>query len=222
MPQPSVLVPQAAWEKAETSEMEQVVELYGKVYHLWQVDKGHKIPLGEPKLMTSFSESFPGQRSPVSVYLAVAIEIGVVLLRKSQPRVSRCRISKRSWARGMPDLALTGEGRRRSEKPLRNQAFTLTPMPLGSRARAAQRCFGGALPATSPRDTMIMCSIEPQYETLSVFITVAISPESSRLPRMTFEIGWSLCSERYLRRVPATSIQPRYQSYQWCGSVVPQ
>lgn len=31
MPQPSVLVPQAAWEKAETAEMEDVVELYGKV-----------------------------------------------------------------------------------------------------------------------------------------------------------------------------------------------
>ncbi|KAJ4393829.1 hypothetical protein N0V93_003044 [Gnomoniopsis smithogilvyi] len=57
MPQPSALVPQAAWEKAETAEMEDVVELYGKVYHLWQVDKGHKIPLGEPKLMTSFTNS---------------------------------------------------------------------------------------------------------------------------------------------------------------------
>lgn len=31
MPQPSALVPQAAWEKAETAEMEDVVELYGKV-----------------------------------------------------------------------------------------------------------------------------------------------------------------------------------------------
>lgn len=53
MPQPSALVPQAAWEKAETAEMEEVVHLYGKVYHLWQVDKGHKLPLGEPQLMTS-------------------------------------------------------------------------------------------------------------------------------------------------------------------------
>lgn len=57
MPQPSALVPQAAWEKAESAEMEDVVELYGKVYHLWQVDKGHKIPLGEPKLMTSFTKA---------------------------------------------------------------------------------------------------------------------------------------------------------------------
>lgn len=67
MPQPSVLVPQAAWEKAETSEMEDVVELYGKVYHLWQVDKGHKIPLGAPKLMTSFSESQSGEDGPSAI-----------------------------------------------------------------------------------------------------------------------------------------------------------
>lgn len=63
MPQPSLFVPQAAWEKAETAEMEDVIELYGKVYHLWQVDKGHKIPLGEPKLMTSFSESIDSGRA---------------------------------------------------------------------------------------------------------------------------------------------------------------
>ncbi|EON97216.1 putative duf1264 domain-containing protein [Phaeoacremonium minimum UCRPA7] len=55
MPQPSPLVPQVAWEKAETAEMEDVIELYGKVYHLWQVDKGHKIPLGTPQLMTSIT-----------------------------------------------------------------------------------------------------------------------------------------------------------------------
>ena len=55
MPQPSALVPQAVWEKAEMAEMEQVVHLYGKVYHLWQVDKGHKLPLGEPQLMTSIT-----------------------------------------------------------------------------------------------------------------------------------------------------------------------
>lgn len=57
MPQPSALVPTAAWEQAESAEMEDVIELYGKVYHLWQVDKGHKIPLGEPKLMTSFTKA---------------------------------------------------------------------------------------------------------------------------------------------------------------------
>jgi hypothetical protein len=55
MPQPSSAVPQAMWEQAETAEMADVIELYGKVYHLWQVDKGHGIPLGQPQLMTSFT-----------------------------------------------------------------------------------------------------------------------------------------------------------------------
>lgn len=62
MPQPSPLVPQTVWEAAENKEMEQVVHLYGKVYHTWQTDRGDKIPLGEPQLMASFTEmgQFPG------------------------------------------------------------------------------------------------------------------------------------------------------------------
>lgn len=55
MPRPSA-VPESAWEIAENKEMEQVVKLYGKVYHLWQVDRGDELPLGEPKLMTSFTK----------------------------------------------------------------------------------------------------------------------------------------------------------------------
>lgn len=60
MPKPAV-VPEAAWEIAENKEMEEVVTLYGKVYHLWQTDRGDTLPLGEPKLMTSFTkaEQFP-------------------------------------------------------------------------------------------------------------------------------------------------------------------
>jgi len=42
-------------ERAEQKEMEQVIDLYGKVYHLWQVDRGDKLPVGQPKLMTSFT-----------------------------------------------------------------------------------------------------------------------------------------------------------------------
>ncbi|TKA67709.1 hypothetical protein B0A55_09183 [Friedmanniomyces simplex] len=48
-------VPEAVWEVAERKEMEQVVELYGKVYHLWQTDRGDELPLGEPQLMMSFT-----------------------------------------------------------------------------------------------------------------------------------------------------------------------
>lgn len=54
MPTPAA-VPQSVWEIAETKEMEEVVVLYGKVYHLWQTDRGDELPLGEPQLMTSFT-----------------------------------------------------------------------------------------------------------------------------------------------------------------------
>jgi hypothetical protein len=54
MPKPAA-VPEAVWELAENKEMEQVVHLYGKIYHLWQVDRGDKLPLGPPQLMTSYT-----------------------------------------------------------------------------------------------------------------------------------------------------------------------
>ncbi|KAI9837254.1 MAG: hypothetical protein M1819_000328 [Sarea resinae] len=56
MPGPEML-PNAVWEQAETKEMEHVVGLYGKVYHLWQVDRGDQLPLGQPQLMTSFTDA---------------------------------------------------------------------------------------------------------------------------------------------------------------------
>lgn len=55
-------VPTEIWEQAETKEMEDVIGLYGKTYHFWQVDRGDKLPLGGPELMTSFTkpEHCPG------------------------------------------------------------------------------------------------------------------------------------------------------------------
>ncbi|KAI5250234.1 DUF1264-domain-containing protein [Aureobasidium subglaciale] len=55
MPRPTG-IPEAVWEVAENKEMEEVVTLYGKIFHLWQTDKGHKLPLGQPQLMTSFTD----------------------------------------------------------------------------------------------------------------------------------------------------------------------
>lgn len=52
---PNRAVPEAAWQVAENMEMDQIVHLYGKVYHLWQTDRGDALPLGPPKLMTSFT-----------------------------------------------------------------------------------------------------------------------------------------------------------------------
>ncbi|KAL6703552.1 hypothetical protein ACN47E_009577 [Coniothyrium glycines] len=56
MPKP-IGVPEAAWEMAENKEMEEVVQLYGKIYHLWQTDRGDQLPLGPPQLMTSYTEA---------------------------------------------------------------------------------------------------------------------------------------------------------------------
>lgn len=55
MPGPAAL-PNAAWEVAETKEMEQIIGLYGKTYHFWQVDRGDQLPLGKPELMMSFTQ----------------------------------------------------------------------------------------------------------------------------------------------------------------------
>jgi hypothetical protein len=68
MPKP-VAISDAVWEEAENKEMEQVVTIYGKIYHLWQTDRGDKLPLGEPQLMTSYTadgqfdfEKYVGER----------------------------------------------------------------------------------------------------------------------------------------------------------------
>lgn len=52
---PNPLVPEGVWEIAETAEMREVVSLYGKTFHLWQVDRGDELPLGMPELMMSFT-----------------------------------------------------------------------------------------------------------------------------------------------------------------------
>lgn len=44
------------WEKLETEAMTEVVGLYGKTWHFWQVDKGHELPLGRPQLMGSLTD----------------------------------------------------------------------------------------------------------------------------------------------------------------------
>jgi hypothetical protein len=53
---PNPIVPNAVWEIPETEEMKQVVGLYGKTFHFWQVDRGDELPLGMPELMMSFTK----------------------------------------------------------------------------------------------------------------------------------------------------------------------
>lgn len=57
MPQPATsITPSVAWETAEKSEMYDVIGLYGKTYHFWQVDRGDVVPMGHPELMLSFTQ----------------------------------------------------------------------------------------------------------------------------------------------------------------------
>lgn len=74
MPTPSG-VPNAAWEVAETAEMRDLIPIYGKTYHFWQVDRGDPVPLGTPQLMGSFT-------SEESV--RVAVKGGTVALVKER------------------------------------------------------------------------------------------------------------------------------------------
>lgn len=53
MPAPAG-TPQSVWQAAETAEMEDVIPLYGKTFHFWQVDRGDRVPLGMPQLMGAF------------------------------------------------------------------------------------------------------------------------------------------------------------------------
>ena len=53
---PNPTVPGELWEIAETEEMKEVIGLYGKTWHFWQVDRGDEIPLGRPELMGSFTK----------------------------------------------------------------------------------------------------------------------------------------------------------------------
>ncbi|KAI5811106.1 hypothetical protein DFH27DRAFT_531459 [Peziza echinospora] len=54
MPKPPA-ISEAEWEKFETKEMEAVSKTYGKIYQFWQIDKGHKLPMGPPSLWSSFT-----------------------------------------------------------------------------------------------------------------------------------------------------------------------
>ena len=49
-------VQENVWKAAKATEMEKVIQLYGKTFHLWQVNCGDTLPLETPKLMTSIMD----------------------------------------------------------------------------------------------------------------------------------------------------------------------
>ncbi|CAZ84537.1 unnamed protein product [Tuber melanosporum] len=48
--------------------MEELAKLYGKTYHLWQVDRGDEVPLGAPMLMGSFLKETKGVEMLGSIF----------------------------------------------------------------------------------------------------------------------------------------------------------
>ncbi|KAK3677335.1 hypothetical protein LTR78_002873 [Recurvomyces mirabilis] len=45
------------WEAAELQAMKEIINLYGKTWHFWQVDADHQYPLGTPVLMGSVTSA---------------------------------------------------------------------------------------------------------------------------------------------------------------------
>jgi hypothetical protein len=54
LPRPEGADPEE-WARAETEAMKEVIGLYGKTWHFWQVDRGDALPLGYPVLMGSLT-----------------------------------------------------------------------------------------------------------------------------------------------------------------------
>lgn len=60
-----LLVAPGLSDPAEQALMQELVNTYGKTWHLWQVDRGDKLPLGLPQLMMGFTAD--GQADPKMV-----------------------------------------------------------------------------------------------------------------------------------------------------------
>lgn len=65
MPKPN-MIPNVAWDIAETKEMNELVNWVGKTYHFWQIDKGHELPFGEPQLMMSLLNTSQEEQEKVN------------------------------------------------------------------------------------------------------------------------------------------------------------
>lgn len=56
LPRPEGVDPEE-WERAETEAMKEVIGLYGKTWHFWQIDRGDPVPMGYPTLMGSLTDA---------------------------------------------------------------------------------------------------------------------------------------------------------------------
>lgn len=64
MPRPK-MIPNIAWDIAETKEMNELVNWVGKTYHFWQIDRGDELPYGPPNLMMSIRNSSQEEKEKI-------------------------------------------------------------------------------------------------------------------------------------------------------------
>ena len=93
MPRPSSEPDEDKWTAFETEAVRQVVGWYGKTWHLWQVDREDKLPVGLPRLMGSLSGE--GQ-----------VELAEVLRERDQ----RVGVDFREKARVRKEAGIEGPG----------------------------------------------------------------------------------------------------------------
>lgn len=95
--------------EAEAALMKELVSTYGKTWHLWQVDRGDKLPLGLPKLMMGFTAD--GQVDPALVEernRALNVDAVEIKARRADLPVRPIAEGADAWQRG-PGFQISDE-----------------------------------------------------------------------------------------------------------------
>ncbi|MEX2045155.1 MAG: OBAP family protein [Opitutus sp.] len=86
---------------AETALMQELVNTYGKTWHLWQVDRGDQLPLGLPKLMMGFTaDGQIGAQMVVARDHGQGIDSATVRARRAAMPVRPVATGADGWQKG--------------------------------------------------------------------------------------------------------------------------
>ncbi|KAJ6037046.1 Peptidase signal peptidase I [Penicillium herquei] len=191
MPAPTG-VPSSAWEAAETAEMYDIAPIYGKTYHLWQVDRGDVVPMGEPQLMGSFT-------TPENV--AVACPGGMdELLRARDERFKvdyRIKAKKREGIADAPKLSVRQSINRhpqaRASKVVeRRNAHA--QLHMEGFIRAALRTTPGSVARVAIKSASVFCATVLVWEHV---VTIQLSEGPSMYPTFNPRGDWLLISRMH-------------------------
>ncbi|KAJ5697530.1 Peptidase S26A signal peptidase I [Penicillium malachiteum] len=177
MPAPTT-VPTSVWEAAETAEMHDIAPIYGKTYHLWRVDRGDVVPMGEPQLMGSFT-------SPESVVAACPGGMDELL----RARDERFKVDYRAKAKkreGIADVQKHPElvERRNTHAQLHMEGFI----------RAALRITPGSAARVAIKSASVFCATVLVWEHV---VTIQLSEGPSMYPTFNPRGDWLLISRMH-------------------------